>query len=332
MRGRPGGQWAVAAALLSVLAASVLAVPALAQSPDTAQSPRPRPAQLGQQAEAPAAAAADASPAPVTATAADAEALGGPPGAATDPGPPPANPPLRVAPSAGGAAAGALAQAVLTVDQEAIYRQSRWGQRAQQEIAAQSRQVAADNERAFAELVADEDALTAARATLSPDEFRSRATAFDERVTAVRTERDAAREALAAMAERDRAIFFQAAAPVLGRIMSARGALVVLDQRTVLISDERTDITAATVAALDAELGDGSDMVAAAIKAAAEAGAETSGPAGTDGTAAAAPDEAGGADATTPTGAQATPPAAADAPDAAGTPAPPAPAAQGGTP
>jgi|GEM_PF-2582772 len=174
--------------------------------------------------------------------------------------------PLRVVPPAPleGAAA-ALGRAVLTVDQEAMYRQSRWGMRAQAELAAQSRQVAADNDRAFADLVADEDALTAARATLPPEEFRTRAARFDERVTAVRQEREAARNALSDMADLDRALFFQAAAPVLGRVMTARGALVVLDQRTVLIADERIDVTAATIAALDAELGDGRDIVAAAL-------------------------------------------------------------------
>ena len=181
--------------------------------------------------------------------------------------------PLRVAPPAGPAegAVQALGRAVLTVDQEAMYRQSRWGLRAQAELAAQSRQVAADNERAFADLVADEDALTAARATLSPDEFRARAARFDERVTAVRAERQAALEALTATADRDRVLFFQVAAPVLGRVMTARGALVVLDQRTVLIADERIDATAATIAALDAELGDGREIIAAAARAQAEA-------------------------------------------------------------
>ena len=159
----------------------------------------------------------------------------------------------------------ALAQAILTVDQEAIYRRSRWGQRAEAEIAEQSRKVAADNDTAFAALVADEDALTRARATLDPAEFRRRATAFDERVTAVRQERDDARLALARQADRDRALFFQAAGPVLTSVMEQRGALLVLDQRTVLISAETIDVTAATIAALDAALGDGSEIVAAAI-------------------------------------------------------------------
>ena len=166
---------------------------------------------------------------------------------------------VQVAPAGGPGSA--LAQAVLTVDQEALYRRSRWGQRAQMQLAAESRQVAADNDRAFATLVADEDALTAARATLSAEEFRSRAAAFDERVTAVRQERDAARQALAAGAERDRAVFYQSVAPILGRIMTERGALVVMDQRAVLISDDRIDVTAATIAAIDAELGDGAAIL-----------------------------------------------------------------------
>jgi len=181
--------------------------------------------------------------------------------------------PLRVAPQEGSiqSAVQALGRAVLTVDQEAMYRQSRWGRRAQAELGAQSRQVAADNDRAFADLVADEDALTAARATLSPEEFRTRAARFDERVTAVRQERQAALDELTETAELDRALFFQAAAPVLGRVMTSRGALVVLDQRTVLIADERIDATAATIAALDAELGDGREIVANAQRAQAEA-------------------------------------------------------------
>ena len=54
--------------------------------------------------------------------------------------------------------------------------------------------------------------------------------------------------------------------------MAARGALVVLDQRTVLIADERIDATAATIAALDAELGDGREIIAA-DRAQTEAGA-----------------------------------------------------------
>lgn len=185
------------------------------------------------------------------------------------PGTQPATP-LQLTPS-NGATEDAAAGGIVTVDQEAMYRQSLWGRRAQAELAVQTRQVAADNDRAFAALVADEDALTDARANLPPEAFRLRAAEFDQRVTAIRAERDAAREALQDTAELDRALFFQAAAPVLGRVMISRGALVVLDQRTVLIANERIDVTAETIAALDRELGDGRDVVAAALRAQAEA-------------------------------------------------------------
>lgn len=323
---------AVATALLALAAG---AWPAAAQTPapdvpavgaphrlaQGTTPPRPRPTLRPAE---PAPAVAPATPvAEPAATPGDALALTGPdrplgPETPADPGgaqPQPARPsglpvPAAVAPALGPSARTALAQAILTVDQEAIYRRSRWGQRAEAEIAEQSRKVAADNDTAFAALVADEDALTRARATLDPAEFRRRATAFDERVTAVRQERDDARLALARQADRDRALFFQAAGPVLTSVMEQRGALLVLDQRTVLISAETIDVTAATIAALDAALGDGSEIVAAAIAdeeaaatrpaPAADAGAAATGtdtpiaapPAPTDAAPAPAPDRA----------------------------------------
>ncbi|HRO13787.1 MAG TPA: OmpH family outer membrane protein, partial [Paracoccus sp. (in: a-proteobacteria)] len=119
----------------------------------------------------------------------------------------------RPAPADSPTAGQALRQAVLTVDQEALYIESAWGRRAQVELARMSQQVSADNDRIFAELSAAEEELTQARATLSAEEFRARASAFDERVTQVRRERDAAARAIGLAAERDRALFFQAAVP-----------------------------------------------------------------------------------------------------------------------
>lgn len=227
---------------------------------------------------------------------------------------PPPDATLRLAPSA--AMPETAMPVMVIVDQEALYRQSLWGLRAQAELAAQSRQVAADNDRAFANLVADEDALTAARARLSPGEFRVRATEFDERVMAIRRERDQAREALSDMAERDRALFFQAAAPVLGRVMLARGALIMLDQRMVLIADDRIDVTADSIAALNSELGDGHEIVAAAQKA--QAGQDRASSGG---------DAGGGGDSDVSAGPDAAPdpgliPGAAPGPDPASDPGP----------
>src|SRR5699024_9355403 len=79
-----------------------------------------------------------------------------------------------------GAAKGSQAQAILTVDQELLFRDSAWGRRAMAALAEKTRQVAADNDRLFAQLSSEEAALTEQRKTLPPDEFRTRASAFDE--------------------------------------------------------------------------------------------------------------------------------------------------------
>lgn len=195
------------------------------------------------------------------------------PGAAAPSAPQPADAPASLA----------LRQAVLTVDQEALYAGSAWGRRSQAQIEALTAQVSADNDQAFADLSAEEEALTEARATLPPDAFRARATAFDERVTQVRREREAAARSVALTADADRQRFFQAAAPVLGRVMKDRGALLVLDQRTVLFSDASIDVTAAVIARLDAELGDGAAQ--------AEGGSDRPGDAAAAGSAGAVPQD-----------------------------------------
>ena len=75
-----------------------------------------------------------------------------------------------------------LQSAVLTIDQDALYAGSRWGQRMRATLEARSRAVQAENDRIAAALEAEDDALTALRPTLDPDEFRRRADAFDAKV------------------------------------------------------------------------------------------------------------------------------------------------------
>ncbi|MBV0890488.1 OmpH family outer membrane protein [Paracoccus sp. Z118] len=153
--------------------------------------------------------------------------------------------------------ADALTQAIVTVDQDAMYGRSAWGRRAEALVTERLRELSAENDRIFAELSAEEASLTEQRATLSPEEFRARATAFDERVTVVRREREEAALQVAALAEAERAAFFSAAIPVIGALMRERGALLVLDPRTVLLSADSIDMTEATIARLNEQIGDG---------------------------------------------------------------------------
>lgn len=161
--------------------------------------------------------------------------------------PAPGPAPVQAAPSA----------AILTLDQEALYRESLWGKRAQADLEARSRAISAENDRIAAQLEAEDDALTALRATLPEDEFRRRADAFDAKVQKVRQDRDQAGRDLLASADTDRTAFLNAALPVLTDLMRERGAVALLDRRTVLLSIDQIDVTAALIARIDAALGEG---------------------------------------------------------------------------
>lgn len=151
----------------------------------------------------------------------------------------------------------AATSALLVVDQDALFQRSQWGLRVQAEVAAEAERIQAENERLAQQLADEEAALTAARAGMDAAEFRRRAEAFDLRATEVRRERAEAVATLNAQAEADRTAFYQAALPVMGALMSERGAVAVLDRRTVFISVEEIDITQALIARLDDSLGDG---------------------------------------------------------------------------
>lgn len=150
---------------------------------------------------------------------------------------------------------------ILTMDQDVLYLSSAWGLRAQARLEAEGDIVSAENDRLTQLLSREEAALTEQRATLPAAEFRRMAESFDLRATRIRRERAQAVQDLNAWAEADRAAFFRAALPVMGRIMQERGAVAVLDRRTVFVSLEAIDVTQQLVAALDRRIGDGEGAV-----------------------------------------------------------------------
>lgn len=151
--------------------------------------------------------------------------------------------------------------AVLTLDQDLLYLSSAWGRRAQARLEAEGEIIAAENERLTQLLSAEEARLTGQRAALPAAEFRRMAENFDLRATEVRRERAQAVQALNAWAEADRSAFFRAALPVMGQVMQDRGAVAVLDRRTVFVSLDAIDVTDDLVAAVDRRLGDGEGAV-----------------------------------------------------------------------
>ncbi|WP_299731354.1 OmpH family outer membrane protein [uncultured Tateyamaria sp.] len=167
-----------------------------------------------------------------------------------------------VAFTSGPATAQDVRSPILTIDSDRLYRGSAFGQRVLREIEAQNDALADENRVLEQQLENEEAELTAQRDTLSAEEFRALADAFDARVQAIRRERENESRAISAQLENNRDRFLAAAVPVLEAIMREAGAGVVLEQRSVFISANAIDITDAAIARIDAALQDGTEPAA----------------------------------------------------------------------
>ncbi|MCL4674659.1 MAG: OmpH family outer membrane protein [Pararhodobacter sp.] len=131
------------------------------------------------------------------------------------------------------------------------------GSRLGQQILAANREAEqaldAENAAIAAQLVAEERALTDLRASLSPEEFRIRADAFDTRVEEIRAERNQRSEELARRNEAEVQRFFAAVLPVLDRLMAEDGIVGLFRPETLILWSERLDITDQAIARLDAD-------------------------------------------------------------------------------
>jgi Skp family chaperone for outer membrane proteins len=151
----------------------------------------------------------------------------------------------------------APASAVLTLDQERLFTESRFGQRVLARHDEARRALLAENQALEAQLEAEERDLTARRPGLAPSEFRSLADAFDVRAEDIRTRQGAKEQVLRQELNAEQQRFFAAAGPVLEQLLRDRGASVILVPQAILIAVAPIDITDAAIARLDEVLGDG---------------------------------------------------------------------------
>jgi Skp family chaperone for outer membrane proteins len=149
--------------------------------------------------------------------------------------------------------------AILVLNQDRLLTQTDFGQRIQAELEAASQALAAENRRIEAQLTEEELDLTERRPDMSPADFRALANEFDSRVVAIRAAQDAKGRDLQAQSEAAQQRFFEETFPVLLEIIESRGASVLLDSRTVLLSAGSVDITDAAIAAINEALGDGGE-------------------------------------------------------------------------
>jgi Skp family chaperone for outer membrane proteins len=144
--------------------------------------------------------------------------------------------------------------AVVLLDQDRLFAESAFGRASLQRERAAAAALDAENSRIQADLVAEEQDLTARRPTLPAEEFTALATAFDEKVERIRAEQEEKIRALGQERDADRAAFRRAVVPVLGEVLEETGASVILDKSSVILALRALDVTDLAIARVDAAL------------------------------------------------------------------------------
>ncbi|MFT6605471.1 MAG: Skp family chaperone for outer membrane protein [Halocynthiibacter sp.] len=132
---------------------------------------------------------------------------------------------------------------ILTVDTDFIFANSLYGVQIEQDFNAAAQILIAENGEIEARLTTQEKALTDERASLSLEEFRTRAQAFDIRVQALREEQRVKETEVQAIRATGRQTFQEVLTPVLTKIARERGASVMFERQQVFLSAESIDVT-----------------------------------------------------------------------------------------
>ena len=140
---------------------------------------------------------------------------------------------------------------VVVLDTERLFLESAYADSLRAEIEAEATILRAENEDLVAELTAEEQSLTERRPNMTPEAFRAEADAFDQKVQRIRSERDAKEAELQAAQAELRLRFFDEVRPIVGRLMVDRGALAVIDSRSIVVARRAADITDDAITLVD---------------------------------------------------------------------------------
>ena len=141
-----------------------------------------------------------------------------------------------------------------------MFTQSQFGQRIGQSYAQGREELATENGRIAQALREEELALAAQRNEMDVTIFREEAVAFDEKAQAIRRAQDAKERELEETLSLGRDQFLSVTRPILGELMVERGAVAILDRRSVLLSLGSIDVTEDAIARIDSAIGDGAQM------------------------------------------------------------------------
>ncbi len=141
---------------------------------------------------------------------------------------------------------------ILTIDQDRLLSETRSGAALSKDVEDRAAALSEENARIEADLIERERSLTEQRPSLTPEEFRALADAFNDDVSRIRAEQDEKARAVARAQEEAQQQFLSQAAGIISDIVREEGALIVLDRRDVFLSADRIDITDEAIARINA--------------------------------------------------------------------------------
>lgn len=150
---------------------------------------------------------------------------------------------------------------ILTLDTDRLLNDSAAGRAVDRDLAEKSAALAAENRRIEAELTEEEKDLSVRRPSLTSEQFRAEAAAFDEKVTTIREEQDAKLRDLQARSEAARRSILLAANPVLASILRDTGAVAILEKGNLIVALQTIDITDTAIERLDAAMDDPAGVI-----------------------------------------------------------------------
>ena len=151
----------------------------------------------------------------------------------------------------------AIQSEILVLDLERFFAGTKVGQRLTEQYQSERDALIANNRALEAELRREEQALTEARKTLSAEQFRAKADAFDEKVRSIRHENENKARDLERGRELAPLSLMRMAEPILVQVMQDSGGKIILDNRQILLRADIIDITDLAIARVDAAIGDG---------------------------------------------------------------------------
>ena len=144
---------------------------------------------------------------------------------------------------------------LFTVDMGKLFRSSNFGKNIISVNNKASRKLQSENEELEIALLAEEKELSDQRKVLSSDEFRPKALEFDKKVSIIRAEQGKKEKNLKNKFRQEESEFYNKIYPLLYKLLTDRGGLVLVDQRNVILWDSSSDITDDAIKLINQELG-----------------------------------------------------------------------------